>query len=304
LCGLFFAGPIVWGWAVQLPAESPVFKRLVTEPDVGLVAGRLENLPVWADLAAASPTLGIPAPPPNYLLQAASTPPGQTSPGEVRWLRRLGVSHGVWTDDDQIRGTEVIAELDDPALWRLLESSTRTKHQPRWRLVHYPDPFPPAWVAVRGREAMGWESLYAALARDDLADEAWFLPGEGPRVEIDDRARAHLAVVRQWDGRTAIVDHDGTCYLILRRTYYPGWFYRLDDGPEQPVLKVNGGLQAAALTGTGTSQVTFQFHPTGLRLALGLSAGSAAAALICLFAGMVGKLVRAGSRPIASKMIR
>ena len=57
----------------------------------------------------------------------------------------------------------------------------------------------------------------------------------------------------------------GPCYLILRRTYYPGWFYRLDDGPEQPVLKVNGGLQGAALTGTGLSQVTFQYRPTGLR---------------------------------------
>jgi hypothetical protein len=112
-----------------------------------------------------------------------------------------------------------------------------------------------------------------------------------------------VAAVRKWDGRTAIVDHDGTCYLIVRRTYYPGWFYRLDDGPEQPVLKVNGGLQGAALTGTGTSRVTFQYRPKGLRPALFLSAGSAAAALICLFAGMAGKRFRAGSRPAASKMI-
>jgi hypothetical protein len=303
LCGLFFAGPVAWGWAVQLPAESPVLERLLAEPDVGLVAGRLENLPVWAGLTAASPTFGIPAPPPNYLLQTASTTPGEASPGEVRWLRRLGVSHGIWTDDDQVRGTEVIAELDDPALSRLLGSSTQTKHQSRWKLVRYPDPFPPAWVAVRSREAAGWGALYAALARDDLADEAWFLPGEGPSVAIDNRALAHVAAVRKWDGSTAIIDHDGTCYLIVRRTYYPGWFYRLDDGPEQPVVKVSGGLQGAALTGTGTSRVTFQYHPTGLRPALVLSAGSAAAALICLFAGMAGKRIRAGSRPTASKMI-
>src|SRR5438270_124250 len=83
-------------------------------PGVGLVAGRLQNLPIWVGLASASPMVGITAPPPNYLLQAASEPPGEFNPGKFRWQRRLGVTHGIWTMDDDIRGTEVIDEFVDP----------------------------------------------------------------------------------------------------------------------------------------------------------------------------------------------
>ena len=226
----------------------------------------------------------------------------------------MGVTHGIWTADDNIHGTEVVAEVDDPVLYRLLRTSARLQRQTGWKLVRYPNPFPSAWVTVRGHETSNWGILYAVLSGADLIDEALFLEGEGPRkshsqergwelefqrqleapiaTDIDMGPPARLADLKDWDGRTAIVDHDGSCYLIIRRTYYPGWTYRVNDGPEQPVLKVNGGLQAAALTGTGTSRVTFQYRPTGLRPALSLSAGSAAAALICLFASMAGKLVR------------
>ena len=70
----------------------------------------------------------------------------------------------------------------------------------------------------------------------------------------------------------------------------------------QLVLKVNGGLQGVPLTGSGISHVSFRYRPTGLRLAIGVSLGAASAALICLFAGMAGKLVRAGPRPAPSRM--
>jgi hypothetical protein len=237
----------------------------------------------------------------------------------------LGVTHGIWTADDNIHGTEIVAEVDDPVLYRLVRTSYKLERQTGWKLVRYPNPFPSAWVTVRGRETPGWGLLYTVLSRLDVIDEAWFLESESPRkshspergweldfqrhlesprvTEIDMGPPARLADLKEWDGRTAIVDHDGSCYLIIRRTYYPGWTYRVNDGPEQPVLKVNGGLQAAALTGTGTSRITFEYRPTGLRPALVLSAGAAAAALVCLLASMAGKLVRAGPRPTASKMI-
>ena len=84
-----------WGWRFD-PAESPVLRRLLAETDVGLVAGRLENLPARAGLPAASPTLGIPAPPPNYLLQAwypRARPPGDCAGGDARCFAR-GVDRG------------------------------------------------------------------------------------------------------------------------------------------------------------------------------------------------------------------
>ena len=87
---------------------------------------------------------------------------------------------------------------------------------------------------------------------------AWNYKGtfEAPKVtDIDIGPPARMVDLKNWDGRSAIVDHDGSCYLIIRRTYYPGWTCRVNDGPEQPVLKVNGGLQGVPLTGTGTSRV-------------------------------------------------
>jgi hypothetical protein len=237
----------------------------------------------------------------------------------------LGVTHGIWTAEDNIRGTEVVAEVRDPVLYQLLRTSRRLQRQTGWKLVRYPNPFPPAWVPVRGREASSWGVLYGSLSRADLTDEAWFLEGDGPRrshsqargsefelqkqfeaprvTDIDMGPPARLADLKNWDGHTAIVDHDGSCYLIVRRTYYPGWTYQVDDGQEQLVLKVNGGLQGVPLTGSGINHVSFRYRPTGLRQAIGVSLGAASAALVGLVAGMAGKLARKGPRPTASKMI-
>ena len=71
--------------------------------------------------------------------------------------------------------------------------------------------------------------------------------------------------MESWDGHTAVVEHDGSCVLILRRTFYPGWFYRVDGGPlEQPVLKVDGGLTGCSLAGSGTSRVTLSYRAARL----------------------------------------
>ena len=80
-------------------------------------------------------------------------------------------------------------------------------------------------------------------------------------IDIKLGTSAQTAKVRSWNDRTAVVDHDGTCYLILRRTFYDGWFYQVNGGAERAVLKVNGGLQGVPLTGTGPSRVTFDYRP-------------------------------------------
>ena len=48
LGGLFFTGPVSWRWMVRLPEASPLLRHLAALPDVGLVGGRLLNLPVIA----------------------------------------------------------------------------------------------------------------------------------------------------------------------------------------------------------------------------------------------------------------
>jgi hypothetical protein len=278
---LFFIGPIEWGRPSRLADESTVLRRLAALPPRSLIAGRLFNLPVNAGQSTASPYLGITPPPPNYLLMSAA-PPARNDEVERRWHRRFGVTHGVWGSLDPVWGTEILAKIADPALDRVLANiavSGRGGLGP-WKLVRTPDPFPSAWVARQTRKAPDWGSLFLALSHDDLPDEAWFL-AEDDSPSLPGNA-ACLAGVRSWNGQTAVVEHDGACVLILQRTYYPGWVSRVDDGPEQPVLKVNGGLQGVALTGSGTSQVVMHYRPTGLLQASAVSLTALATAVLVL----------------------
>jgi hypothetical protein len=100
--------------------------------------------------------------------------------------------------------------------------------------------------------------------------------------------------VRSWDGRAAVVEHDGSCVLVLRRTYYPGWSYRVDGGPEHPVLKVDGGLHGIPLAGSGTHRVEVRYRPTGLRRAATISLAALGAAVVVLVAAG-WRAVRAGT---------
>jgi hypothetical protein len=266
---------------VRLPDESPILQRLAALPDGDLIAGRLLNLPVIVGRTTAFPTLGITPPPPNYLLESATRPPAENTEAERRRQRRLGVTYGVWGSHDDVRGTEIIAETADPAIDRLLEynASSQGRGVGPWKLVRVPDPFPSAWIATHVQEARNWGQLYAELARADAdADtEAWFL-----REDVSSplpRPLGHVASIKQWNGRTTIVEHDGACILIVRRPVYPGWVYRINQGPEQPVIKVNGGLQGVLLTGSGTSEVTLSYRPTGLKTAMVISCVAATAAI-------------------------
>jgi hypothetical protein len=308
LCALFYLGPVAWGPEIDAAARSPILRRLAGEPGVGLVAGRLENLTSVLGCAAASPSLGIAAPPPTFLLEPSGHPPGELGAEDRRWQRRYGVTHGVWATTDDVSGTEVLAELDDPALSRLFRDSSIVPPGARWRLVRYRDPLPAAWAALRGRLVWAPETLHTTLAREDRAGEALFVHGDdSPRtaatarlterdflgrrntprfIEIDLGRPASRAEVRGWDGREATVEHDGACYLILRRAHYPGWSYRINGGPEHPPLKVNGGLQCVPLTGSGPSRVTLDYRPTGLRRAAAVSLLSLGAALLAVFLGL------------------
>src|SRR5262249_37184801 len=99
-------------------------------------------------------------------------------------------------------------------------------------------------------------------------------------------------------GKTAIVEHDGPCILIVRRTYFPGWSYTLDDAAPHPVLKVNSGMQGVALEGAGTRRIAFQYRPTGLTLSAAVSLFALASALAVLISagGKAVKTARVGGR--------
>jgi hypothetical protein len=279
---LFFVGPVEWDWSVRLSESSPALRRLADADaqEPGLVASRLLDVPVLAGLTTAFPTLGIIPPPPNYLLEAATRPPGRNTIAERRWQRRFGVTHGIWGPDDDIRGMEILAVVPDPALDRVMARVPSLHARGPWTLVRDPTAFPAARVARQIHEAAGWGELYTTLSSSDRPDEAWFLAEDGaPRLPDPPATSAR---VQSWDGRNAVVEHDGSCVLILRRTYYPGWSYRIDGSPERPVLKVDGGLQGVPLTGTGSHRVEVEYRPMGLKQAAMISLAALAAAVLVL----------------------
>jgi hypothetical protein len=282
LGGLFFVGPIEWGRSVRLTEVSPVFRALAALPAAGLIGGRLFNLPADVGRAPAYPYLGITPPPPNYLLEAATSPPGENDNVERRWQRRFGVTHGVWGSRDSVDGTEIIARISDPVLDQVVASfpSLRRSGLGPWKLVRVPNPFPPAWVAHQVREVRVWGLLFMSLANRDALDEAWFLSEDHPPSLPEPIAQ--VTTIRSWDGRIAVVEHDGSCVLILRRTYYPGWLYHLEGGPEKPVLKVDGGLQGIPLVGSGISRVALRYQPVGIQRAVLVSLVALTAAVLVL----------------------
>jgi hypothetical protein len=225
-------------------------------------------------------------PPPNFMLEAATLPPAKNDDVERRWQRRFGVTYGVWGSSDAVWGTGILAKIADPALDHVFASfpNLRRSGLGPWTLVRVPNAFPSAWVARRVRKAPTWGLLFAALSTNDVPDEAWFLPEDHPPLFPD--LSAQVASVQSWDGHTAIVKHDGSCILILRRTYYPGWVFRVSDGPERPVLKVNGGLQGIPLIGSATNHVEVRYRPT--RLALSATVSLVALVATLLVFGVVG----------------
>ena len=156
-------------------------------PDHGLKPRGLRRV----QTVTAYPSLGIPPPPPGFLLESAVSPPGDLTAKDLRWQHRFGVTHGVWMESDDIRGTEVLAELADPVLGRIFRHLKQVSQGARWRLVRYPQPLPFAWVALRAFEVGSWEPLFTTLTQRDRSGEAWFIHGEGP-PEADFRSRHSL----------------------------------------------------------------------------------------------------------------
>jgi hypothetical protein len=277
---LYYHSTTVWGWSVDLPERSAVLRSLAQDTTVGTVAGPLHDLPVRAGRSPAYPYLGMRSPLPNSLLEFASDHRFASDPRAIRILRRFGVTHGVW--DRPIAGSEILYAGPDDALDRLTYKPSGAPEHATWYLVRYGDASPAAHVALRTVEVADVRTLFAHFGRTEATDVAWFLPGD--RLPETPGPRARSAHVRRWNGRQGDIDHDGTCDLVIRRTYTPGWTARVNDGPEIPVVPVDGGLQSVRVAGAGSSHISLQYRPPRWRVAVAISTASLAAAVLLLLA--------------------
>ncbi len=298
---LFHLGTTQWGWSIHLPDQSPVLNELAHErmPKLGLIGGEIENLPLWIKAGTADPYLGFTHPDINRALVALQKrlPRTESSaalgPAELnvlrRWLRRCQVTHLVGHAPAQGSLGEELGRWRDPALDRIVYRRPDEPLARVWSIVRLDEPFPEAYVAARAETSPDRRTLMDRLSFFDDLDRAWFLAED----RIPARPPARAARLVSWDGSAATVEHDGPCDLIVARTFDPGWQAQIDGGPEQPVVRVNGGLQAVRLQGAGVERVTLRYRPPRLILWGAISLVSAVT-LVALAAVSLVRRMRAG----------
>ena len=277
---LYYDGTTRWGRAAPLPGSSWLLRAMAERPGGGKVGGGLDNLPVRAGRSTASSYFGFPMPPPNDLLAAANDRRALADPAARRWLRRLGVAEVVWDRAAPVYNPRALGMGPDPVLDLLARREPGEPSRREWSWSRVDDPFPAARAATRAR-VVDRPTLLRTLGEADRRDEASYLPADAP---ADNSPRATSATVASWDGATADVDHDGTCDLIILRTFYPGWRATIA-GIETPIRPVDGGLQGVRLAGRGRSTVVFAYRPTGGRTAGAIAGVALAGAIAAIAAG-------------------
>ena len=233
---LFYQAPPYWGWPAPPLLRSPILKRLAAEKDTGLIVGETAGNALFAaGLTPATPYLGIPLPPPSDVLVVFQRPVlSLEDPAMLRWPRRYGISHGVYREGTRsFPGAQTLMVTEDPVFNEFrLDRSDKKPEAVRWVLERYPAPFPPARVLTRRSVAANRFAAKRAMNESDDQNEgqvAWYSADDPPLATTEPQAT--FARLCQWDGQEAIIEHDGTCDMVVRRGFYPGWQARSGEGP-------------------------------------------------------------------------
>jgi hypothetical protein len=250
----------------------------------------------------ASPYIGFAQPNPNSILvriqerlfrsDPRPTPDSAEAAMLKRWLRRCRVTHLVDGRRAAAAFGEELGRWRDPALDRIVYHAAGEPASRSWSIIRVDDPFPEVHVASRARTSPDRATLVERLFASDDREVAWFLAED----RVPGRPDAGHARLTAWDGTTATVEHDGPCDLVIARTFDPGWLVRVDDGPERPVLPVDGGFQAVRLDGAGLHRVSLHYRTP--RIALWSAISIAAASLEIAAAAVLlarSRLLRPGN---------
>jgi hypothetical protein len=289
---LYYTSTTDWGWAVELPGQSRVLAGLAAEKGLQRVAGLLHDLPIRAGAAPIFPYTGFAPPPPHPYLEFTTRRAEAMTPAGLALARRYGVSHGVWDGPADREGVVTLMKAEDPVLDRLVYKPPGAPTRAIWRIVRYPEPFPEARAAIRVRIASQERTLISGISFDPDPQAIWYAAADQPPADTEPRASS--ARIASWDGRAAVVVHDGCCDLVINRTYYPGWFASVDQKPAEPVRRAELGIQAVRLPGKGTSHVSFTYRSTGNTPATRLSLAAIAVACAWLIAEFARRAFKYG----------
>jgi hypothetical protein len=300
LGALFYHGTTEWGTAITLPGRSSVLAELAHRQPQGLIGGDLGNLPVRLGLKTARPYLGFAHAPLNRLLLRLQDRPlrgrddspdeparGLTNNQIKRWLRRWRVSLLVGSHPTMLELGQRVGHWHDPTLNRLVARDPFEPSPRDWSIIKLAEPFPEARAAPRAYTAASLGDLLNRFTREDDLDIAWFLSED----DVPGRPEAKSARLVSWDGTTAKVEHEGPCDLVIARTFDPGWIARINDGPPQSVLHVDGGYQGFRIAGSGVDRVVLEYRPPGWVWFVRISSLSATAVIVVLL-GLPAPLVR------------
>ncbi len=281
----YYRSTTVWGRDVNVPIASPLFVRLAQEPDVALVAGPIDDLPLRAGIATAEPYVGFTLDPVNATLRLiGSDPRALADPNARRWLDRIGVSHAiVEAGNVEPRIGTLIYDGPDPALDDLARSPRPGK---RWRLYRRDDARSGPRLATRVRLAADDRSARDALFRAPMPDQETVV---APQANLTLSAPlATSARLLEHTAKSGRVEHNGPCLVVLDRIHYPGWSYRLNsETADRPTVSVEGGRQALWIDDKGETRYHLRYEPTAWPWAAPLSVTTSLSALILLIADVI-----------------
>jgi hypothetical protein len=191
----------------------------------------------------------------------------------IRYL----VDHPVWLDVGPTTG-----------LARLSEESEQLVFQDGdWRVWEYLDAYPRAFLAGNYEIVNDGQETIDRLYGDDFNPRETLLLSEPLAGGFDISVDGTSSVSVEKYTPTKIIfktKSNSNQLLFLSDTYYPGWWYRVDNGEKQPVLAADYALRAAKVA-AGEHRVTMWYFPESFRRGLviaGLAglAGLAAAGLV------------------------
>ncbi len=177
---LYYTLTTIWGWGIDLPEQSTVLATLAAERGVGHVAGLVHDLPVRAGVAPIFPYTGFAPPPPHRALELATNYAAASTRMGLARLRRHGVTHGIWDEPVTREGVVTLMETEDPTLDRLVFKLPGAPGRSTWRIVRYPDPFPPVRAAIRVRIATHMQSLLSGIDFDPDPQTVWYAAEDQP----------------------------------------------------------------------------------------------------------------------------